>query len=67
MKLALIQSIAQLEAKARKDSRYHAPAVSAAQKLGMEGDTWTDALDFLKWHGDEDEAVDEVNFFLAGE
>lgn len=65
MKLAPVQSIAQLEAKARKDTRYQEVAVKAAQKLGMMGNSWMDALDYLAWHGDEDEAVDEVNFCLS--
>mgnify|MGYP003349890384 CR=1 FL=1 len=66
MKMAPVQSLAQLKCKARKDPNYKRLALLAADNLG--GDTGDDLEKALRWldtnalETDEDGVVEEVNF-----
>lgn len=69
MKLTPILSLAQLDAKSRKDPRYAQLAIDAASNLGAGPNlTRESAMKFLEQsaaESDEDAVVEEINFLIV--
>lgn len=66
--IAPVMSLAQLQSKAYKDSKYKDLAIRAAENLGETPGNLTEALELLRQVADEtseDEVVEEVNFLRS--